>query len=96
MAIQKEIWERAIVEDLFADNSFLSKAVNADMWVNAGKVVHIPQAGAAVSATTFSFSSIFKSPFLECHCNIQYRCGNPIDCFFIIPVNGIYNSGAKV
>lgn len=47
MAIQKEIWERAIVEDLFADNSFLSKAVNADQWVNAGKVVHIPQAGAA-------------------------------------------------
>ncbi len=47
MAIQKEIWEQAVVEDLFADNSFLSKAVNADMWVNAGKVVHIPQAGAA-------------------------------------------------
>lgn len=47
MAIQKEIWERAIVEDLFADNSFLSKAVNADQWVNAGKIVHIPQAGAA-------------------------------------------------
>lgn len=47
MAIQKEIWERAIVEGLFASNSFLSKAFNADGYVNAGKIVHIPQAGAA-------------------------------------------------
>ena len=47
MAIQKEIWERAIVEGLFASNSFLSKAFNADGYVEAGKIVHIPQAGAA-------------------------------------------------
>ena len=30
MAIQKEIWMAAIVEGLFASNSFLSKAFNAD------------------------------------------------------------------
>lgn len=47
MAITKEIWERSIVEHLFADNSFMSKAYNADEHVNQGKVVHIPQAGAA-------------------------------------------------
>ena len=47
MAIQKEIWERAIVERLFAPNSFLSKAFNADEFVEAGKIVYIPQAGAA-------------------------------------------------
>lgn len=47
MAIQKEIWMRAIVEGLFASNSFLSKAFNADEYVEAGKIVHIPQAGAA-------------------------------------------------
>ena len=47
MAIQKEIWERSIVEHLFADNSFMSKAFNANEFVNQGKIVHIPQAGAA-------------------------------------------------
>ena len=47
MAIQKEIWERSIVEHLFADNSFMSKAFNANDYVNQGKIVHIPQAGAA-------------------------------------------------
>ena len=46
MAIQKEIWLNSIVEGLFANNSFLSKAFNADEFVNAGKVVHIPNAGA--------------------------------------------------
>ena len=46
MAIQKEIWQAAIVEGLFADNSFMSKAVNDDVYVNQGKKVHIPNAGA--------------------------------------------------
>lgn len=47
MAIQREIWLNAIVEGLFASNSFMSKAFNADEYVNAGKTVHIPQAGRA-------------------------------------------------
>ena len=46
MAVQKEIWQRDIIEGLFADNSFLSRAVNDDMYVNEGKRVHIPNAGA--------------------------------------------------
>lgn len=46
MAVQKEIWQDTIIEGLFADNSFLSKAVNDDMYVNMGKKVHIPNAGA--------------------------------------------------
>lgn len=46
MAIQKELWQNTIVEGLFADNSFMSKAVNDDMYVNQGKKVHIPNAGA--------------------------------------------------
>jgi len=45
MAIQREIWMNSIVDGLFADNSFLSKAFNADMFVNAGRTVHIPNAG---------------------------------------------------
>jgi len=51
MAIQKEIWMNSIVEGLFANNSFLSKAFNADEFVNAGKTVHIPNAGVASSVT---------------------------------------------
>ena len=51
MAVQKEIWENDIVPSLFADNSFLKFAYNADQYVLAGKVVHIPQAGAAVGTT---------------------------------------------
>ena len=46
MAVQKELWQNTIIEGLFADNSFLSKAVNDDMYVNMGKKVHIPNAGA--------------------------------------------------
>jgi hypothetical protein len=45
MAIQREIWMNHIVEGLFADNSFLSKAYNADQFVNIGRTVHIPNAG---------------------------------------------------
>jgi hypothetical protein len=45
MAVNKEIWMNSIVEGLFASDSFLSKAFNADEFVNAGKTVHIPNAG---------------------------------------------------
>lgn len=45
MAIQREIWMASIIEGLFASNSFLSKAFNADEYVVGGKTVHIPNAG---------------------------------------------------
>ncbi len=45
MAIQTEIWEKFIVENLFKDNQFANYAFNADQYVLAGKVVHIPNAG---------------------------------------------------
>src|SRR6056297_2189096 len=45
MAIQKEIWINSLVENLFADNQFMSKAFNADEFVNSGRTVHIPNAG---------------------------------------------------
>jgi P22 coat protein - gene protein 5. len=47
MAITVEIWERDIEENIFKDNEFLNYAVNADQYVLAGKVVHIPNAGGA-------------------------------------------------
>ena len=46
MGVQKEIWQRTIVEGLFADNTFMAKSVNDDIYVNEGKKVHIPNAGA--------------------------------------------------
>ena len=46
MAIQKEIWTNYIMGNLFKNNEFLNYAYNADQYVLAGKVVHIPQAGA--------------------------------------------------
>lgn len=47
MAIQREIWQQHIVEKIYAANPHLSLCVNADQYVLAGKVVHIPQAGAS-------------------------------------------------
>jgi hypothetical protein len=47
MAIQKEIWTGSLVENIFADNSFMSRATNLDEFVMQGKIVHIPQAGSA-------------------------------------------------
>lgn len=45
MAIQKEIWIDDIVGNLFKSNPHLDWAMNADQFVLAGKVVHIPNAG---------------------------------------------------
>lgn len=45
MAIQKEIWLGDIVSNLFKANPHLGYAMNADEFVLAGKVVHIPNAG---------------------------------------------------
>lgn len=44
MGLNIEIWHKSIVGNLFADNSFLSKAFNADEYVT-GSLVHIPNAG---------------------------------------------------
>ena len=49
--IQKEIWVNYIIERLFKDNGFLKYAWNDDDKVLAGKVVHIPNPGAAPVVT---------------------------------------------
>ncbi len=49
MAVQVEIWERDIVEKIYTGNPHLNLCVNSDSYVLEGKVVHIPQAGAAPS-----------------------------------------------
>lgn len=44
MAIQKQIWQNDIVDNLYPDNSFASKSVDDSAYVSA-KTVHIPNAG---------------------------------------------------
>lgn len=51
MALQKGIWLKHLVELLFANNVFLMKAFNADVFVLQGKFVHIPNASGIPSVT---------------------------------------------
>lgn len=46
MALQTEIWIKSIVDGLWPEDSFLSKAVNDDQYVS-NKTVHIPNPGNA-------------------------------------------------
>ncbi len=50
MAINVEIWQDYIAENLFENNEFINLAINADGNVN-GKTVHIPSAGSAATVT---------------------------------------------
>lgn len=45
MALNKEIWQGSIVDNLFADNSFAAKSVDDSAFID-NKTVHIPNAGA--------------------------------------------------
>ncbi len=49
MAIQREIWVQDIVENIYKANPWLLCVYNADQYVMQGKVVHLPQSGAAPS-----------------------------------------------
>ena len=44
MALQIQIWVKAIIEKLFADNSFAARSVDHSEFVE-GKTVHVPNAG---------------------------------------------------
>lgn len=44
--IQKEIWLRDIIENFFPDDSFAAKSVDDSAFVEMGKRVHVPNAGA--------------------------------------------------
>lgn len=45
-AIQQEFWVNYIIDNLFKDNSFLTKCFDESDYVLEGSIVHIPQAGA--------------------------------------------------
>jgi hypothetical protein len=81
MAVQKEIWQRDIIEGLFADNSFLSRAVNDDMYVNEGKRVHIPNAGAPSGVATNRDSlpaTVYKRTDTDVNYDLDELTTNPI------------------
>ncbi len=46
MALEVEIWQKDIVDNLYKENAFLNTVTSEDEYVLGGKVVHIPQAGA--------------------------------------------------
>ena len=47
MSVRKELWARTIIEGLYPDDSFMSKSIDDSQYVYAGKIVHVPQVGAA-------------------------------------------------
>lgn len=48
MALNKEVWQQTIVENLYPDNSFATKSVDDSAFID-NKTVHIPNAGVASS-----------------------------------------------
>lgn len=99
MAIQKEIWTNSIIEGLFADNSFLSKAFSADEFVNAGKTVHIPNAGApsGVVKNRSSFpATVSQRTDIDLTFNLDNYSTNPIKIDLAETVELSYNKRESV
>lgn len=81
MAIQKEIWINDIVNNLFKANPFLNFAMNADQFVLAGKVVHIPNAGTAptVSRNRSSLpATVVQRTDVDIYFNLDEYTSDPI------------------
>lgn len=51
MALNKEVWQSAIIDNLFADDSFAAKSVDDSAFID-NKTVHIPNAGAPSGVKT--------------------------------------------
>ena len=99
MAVQKEIWQRTIVEGLFADNTFMAKAVNDDMYVNEGKKVHIPNAGAP-SGVELNRAQVPATAQKRVDTDVEYTLGelttNPVYIPFADTVELSYNKRNSV
>ena len=99
MAVQKEIWQRTIVEGLFADNTFMAKAVNDDMYVNEGKKVHIPNAGAP-STVVLNRAQVPATAVKRKDTDIEYTLGelttDPVYIPFADTVELSYNKRNSV
>lgn len=69
--VQVELWANFIAENIYKNNAFLNFAFNADDYVLNGKVVHIPQSGAA-SAVTKNRSSLPASVAKRTDTDVTY------------------------
>ena len=99
MAVAKEIWQRTIIEGLFADDTFLAKAVNDDMYVNEGKKVHIPNAGAP-SGVVVNRTSVPATVYVRNDQDVEYSLSeittNPIRIPYAEQVELSYNKRNSV
>lgn len=99
MAVQKEIWQRTIIEGLFADNLFLSKAVNDDVYVNEGKTVHIPNAGSP-SGVVLNRDTYPATVYARTDQDVNYTLGelttNPVKIPYADQVELSYNKRNSV
>jgi len=80
MAVTVELWQTDIIENLFKNNAFAKRAYNADQYVLAGKVVHIPRAGTP-SAVTKNLNSFPAIAVKRTDDDITYA----IDTFYTTP-----------
>lgn len=75
MAVQVEVWQKDIVENLFASNDFLLKSTDASQYILSGKVVHIPQAG-SVPGVEKDRSSLPATAAKRNDSDVTYTLGN--------------------
>lgn len=65
MAVEVEIWQNDIIDNLFKNNDFAARAFNGDQYVIGGAVVHIPMAGAPTpsqrNATEFPIAAVKRA-----------------------------------
>lgn len=80
MAVTREIWESDLVGNLFKNNEFAKRAFNADAYVLAGKVVHIPVAGAP-SAINKNITNFPVAAVKRTDADVTYQ----IDTYYSVP-----------
>lgn len=80
MALQKEIWTRDIIGNLFKNNEWAARAFSADQYVLAGKVVHEPVAGTP-SAVVKNLDTFPQAAVKRADTELTY----PLDTFYSLP-----------
>lgn len=79
-AIQVELWEKDVVNNLYKNNQFALFAFGADDFVLKGKVVHIPVAGAPRQVKK-NITSFPQTAIKRTDTDITYA----IDTFYLLP-----------
>lgn len=80
MAIQKEIWVKDIIDNLFKNNAFAMRSYNAGSYVLDGKVVHTPMAGSP--STVKKNLSSFPQAAVE---RVDQEQTYAIDAYYALP-----------